>query len=450
VFQKEIKLQVPYSDALAQVVEDSQRAQGKAVQASTAEPKERIRLAILAPTASRREENYRGQGVGKAASSVAPVQTVKVAADQEAVRARPVVDLLRREMVKGHSREDVVKALRLAFSVDTLRQTRIHWEPFLREAGLYGVVYATQDSFEDCRTGADMLAKYNPGVRAIVAGKKCESCIYSKASRCLMFGKPLVKDAAEVLTPETVEAVLTEHKTAGRLPTWEKTAGMEPRDALKAIHEMVSKPQSPMTVAGRLDVLRAFHGTTVAPIPSGMARREIVKTAARFMNEGLYGKDLLAALKARFEPRDLVAARADLRHVLAEQGLQGIHYIDPAVYADYGRGCDEAARMHRSRLVPYVKTASKCASCVLQTRPGFCSKLNKPLVMEPPYINKRAQQREILSSGPSTENAPAALLNRVSMLHEYQMQHEMDVEVQAVSAASNVTVAFDATRKVKL
>jgi hypothetical protein len=83
--------------------------------------------------------------------------------------------------------------------------------------------------------------------------------------------------------------------------------------------------------------------------------------------------------------------------------------------------------------VPYVKQASKCFSCVHQSKPGFCSVINKPLVDEPPYADKKAQQREVLASGQSTRIDLASIMNSgASMIAEYQMQNGgMVVEVDA-------------------
>jgi hypothetical protein len=358
-------------------------------------------------------------------------------------------------MVKGLPPEELVKSMRLAYSQDELKSTRAHWEPVFKEAGLYGALYSTQDSFDDCRTGADFLAKHNPGIRAIVAGSKCGSCIYSKG-RCLMYGKKLLKDASELYTTDTVEAVLLEYKTAGRLQPWDtrtaSTWGSDPREALKAIYRAASHSNPLHAVAPtRMQVMKGFYGSTHAHGTNEVTRRDVVKQASRYMNEGLYGQELLSVLRSRFDPRDITAAKTELRTVLAEQGLQGIYYVDPAVYADYGRGCDEASRLHRSRLVPYAKMGSKCTGCVLQTKLGFCSKLNKPLVAEPPYLDKTAQQRAVLASGVATETSFEGLVNNgMSMLAEYQLQHSgMDVEVREASTSSPLDFEFN-NKKLRL
>ncbi len=370
-------------------------------------------------------------------------------------KAAPVVALLRREMLKGRSAPELIQALKLGFVVEELTATREHWEPLFREAGLYGTVYTTQSSFDECREGADFLSKHASPVRAIVAEAKCEGCIYNKIGRCLLYGKPLVKEASEVVTWQTAEAVLTEYKHAGRIASWAPGTdgyGKTPGEAIRAIHRDAAVKPGPAQAGVRtLDVVKAFHGGgPIAQTTSGLTRREIVKTARRYQNEGLYGNDMMLALKARFDVRDLVAAKEELRPVIAEQGLQGIFYVDPTVYDDYGRGCDEPARLFRAKGVEYVKTGSACSSCVLQTQAGFCSKINKPLVSEPPYIDKAAQQREVLASGPSTEVSYGSIMNNgLTMMAEYQLQNgEMQVDVNNVVKKADIDVSFDDNQKI--
>ena len=545
-FHKQVVVNVPYSEALAEKIESLMQSKGRDIQASAADPRTRIQEALLAPaiklaapaampkpvenvirllgatktpepvalpvnlTVSREEAKkvveaafqtqrisvqaaqhafrqiasassedglmqiraavgdvqvevkpvYRGageqplptvstpeaaaDGLDRVAKDVesAQVAATKLAAER---RAAPIIALLRREMLKGRGPKELVTALRLAFDVRDLADTKALWEPTFRENGLFGVVYASQESFGDCREGADFLARHNPGVRVMVAGTKCCGCIYSKIGRCLLYGKPLVASVSAAVTPEMVAVVQQEHVSAGRLASTFMTSGTSPAQALRNIHNAVEAHRTTsFQAASRANVQTAFHGNAIQATTSGITRREIVRTASRYINEGLYGKQLLEAMQARFAPRDLVAAKADLKPVLAEQGLQGIYYIDPSIYADYGHGCEEAMRLHRSRLVPEVKLGSKCISCILQTKAGYCSKLNKNLVKEPTYLNREAQQREILSSGLSTEVSYADLINNGhSMMQEFEMgQREARIDIDAPTHAPDVTIEF--------
>lgn len=459
-FSREVVTEVPYTEKLAELVERSQAARGRVLQASDGAPaKERIRAAFLAPRPER-SELYAGQGVSQRRPVQVPVGEAreqlirasdlvkgKRANDQGAIEAKPVLEFLHREMVKGLSHSEIATALRLAFDKSLLVRTNPHWAPLLKESGLYGVVYTKQASFSDCHEGADFLAKHNPSVRVVVAGAKCGSCIYNK-TRCLLYGKPLVRQAAEILTQETVDAVLLEHRAAGRLPDSRlKTAstwGANPAQSLKAIHETVRASAGlALGAPMRMGAMTGFYGNTPEYAPSGVARKEIVKHASRYLNEGLYGHELVAALKARFDPRDILASQQELRKVFAEQGLQGIYYVDPSVYDDYGKGCQEASRLHGSRGVPYLKYGSKCTTCVHQIKTGYCSQIKKPLVNEPPYTDKVAQQRAVLASGDSTSVSYADLVNNgASMVAEFEMQNEMVVDIKATEAPRDVRVMF--------
>jgi len=560
VFHKEIVVEVPYSDDLAARVEESQKARGKVVLASTgeADPRERIRLALLAPTVNygqtdatkpvvnptqfmkptlapetvtakvdltHAKEITRGivtaaladgsisvsdaqvafkriattadphdlktisalarglpapeRRVYEGAGQQAPLRPISnrtasehiIAAsnltkkrDEEnrksltAHKAKPIVALLRRELLKGRGEEELAHALKLSFKMNDLQETRDHWEPIFKEAGLYGTLYSTQDSFEECREGADFLAKHNASIKTIVAGTKCDGCVYNKIGRCLLYGKPLVKDASEMQTWDVAQAVLSEHKQAGRIAAWDPRSaewGATPREALKAMHREAGIKTGYAVANSRMDAaMAAFRGTTQMHSTGSQTKREIMRKTARYLNEGLYGRDLLAALRSEFDPRDLKAATPDLRGVIAEQGLQGIYFVDPTIYDDYGRGCDEAGRLFRAKGVPYVKVGEKCASCVHQSQPGMCSKINKPLVFEPPYIDKQAQQQEILASGDATAPVDFANLqnNGMTIMAEYQLQHgtSMDFELNPTVDTLAMDIQFSDVSGIKL
>ena len=546
MFHKEIKVEVPYTSALAEQVEQRQQAKGKQLVATAQEPRERIRLAMLAPDAvyqssvplpkpkeqvlrlmrpveavaelpkpvdlthpkqAAREAVdaalrggklavtdaqemfraiasatdfeqvqvlcktaeaglpvkravYTGAGQQPPMAFVAPAQAeaeiAKATVDSEkqrlaainmvaAEKARPVMALLRREMLKGRSEDEVRQAMVSAFQSTDLEASAPFWVPLAKMAGVYGVVYSTQDSFDDCHEGADFLAKHNPGVRAMVVGQKCQGCIYNKVGRCLIYGKPMVASVAEVVTTEVAASVLADHKAAGRIAPWDnRNWGSTPAESLRNIHAAAAVTGLPQRTQPRMEVVKGYYATAPQVSTSELTRREITKSARLWLNEGLYGSDLLQLLKSKFDKRDLVAAAGDLLPIIAEQGLQGVFYIDPAVYDDYGKGCDKAASLHRSRGVPYIKNGSKCGSCVLQTRPGVCSKLNKPLVDDPPYVDKAAQQREVLASGKSTETDYSSIVNNGhSMMAEYQIQQKgMDFELDPVVEVKPLDISF--------
>lgn len=177
--------------------------------------------------------------------------------------------------------------------------------------------------------------------------------------------------------------------------------------------------------SARMSIQHGFYGTQPQQHTGTLTKRSVLASAARFMNEGLYGVDLKAALQSKFDPRDILASGPELRSLVAtNQGLQGIYFIDPTVYEDYGMGCKEAQRLHRSRSsIKYATVGPKCGSCIHQTQPGVCSVLDKRLASEPPYENKVAQQRAILATGRSVENDYGSLVNNgLTMMQEFELK----------------------------
>lgn len=419
-FHKDLVVEVPYTPGLADSVELAEQASGKlAVKNASQIPRDRIRAAVLAvqaplPKAAPKPVEHTARQL----NVVQPNQQSMMDRMAAEKRAAPVVELIRREMLKGRREEDLQMALKLAFEVGDLAETKPIWFPVYREAGIYGVAYTTQDSFSDCREGADFLARHNPSVRAVVAGSKCSGCVYAKIGRCLLYGKPLVASSDLAVTPEVVQSVAQEHLAAGRLAS---VQGLSPSpvQALRALYKASGRPHR---VAVKANIQTAFTGNTQGHHASSVVTRDIVTATRRYMNEGLYGADLLRVLRSRFEVRDLKVASSEVRKVTAEQGLMGIYYVDPTVYVDYGKGCNEAERLHRTRMVTYAKVGNACASCIHQIRPGKCAKLDKQLVVEPPYENKAAQQREMLASGPATEiNYENLVNNGHSAMQEYEL-----------------------------
>lgn len=450
VFHKQLVPEIPYTEGLAEKVASQQGARGFTASAKGG-PRSRIQSAFLNKTGST-DPAFSGQvnkgAVIPASRLLRKAEDVKAQEEQlKEAKAKPIVAMVRRELLKGRGASEVSKALQLAFDPRDLKATTQYWGPLFKEAGLYGAVYSTQDSFDDCHTGADFLSKHASKVRAIVAGKKCGSCIYNKVSSCMLYGRKLVASTDDILTSDTVAAVLDEHKMAGKIASYlvGQTWGGTPREALKNIHKTATSgvPLDRIPQA-RLDVQRGYYGQSSTHQASDLAKREILKVARQYLNEGLYGSDLGRALTARFDPRDLAASAMELRTVLAEQGLQGVFYVDPTAYEDYGQGCKTAQRKHRSRAaVEYAKVGDKCGSCVHQTMPGYCSVLNKKLAREIPYVDKKAQQNAVLASGRSTEISLESLVNAgaQNIVQEFQLtggSGQIDLNQEAETLVTSI------------
>jgi hypothetical protein len=445
VFHKQIVQELPLTDEMASRVEAEQAARGVTVKAtSDALPVDRIRTAYLQTPVRTASQAFSGQ---TNSGALIPAERLlrKVAnvdqqqAEVDSHKSLPVVAMVRRELLKGRSASEIQHGLRLAFDPRDLKASAKYWVPLFKEAGLYGTIYSTQDSFDDCRTGADFLSKHSSSVRAIVAGDKCSNCIFAKVNSCMLYGRKLVAKAEDLYTDQVVSAVLDEHRMAGRISSTAANQkwGSTPKESLQTLHRVATTLEKTADENTRLSIQQAFHGDSAQQTTTELTRRAIIKQAKKYLNEGLYGQDLEKAMRSGFDPRDLTAAAADLKLVLAEQGLQGIYYIDPTAYDDYGKGCKEAQRLHRSRqAVKYAKVGSKCTTCVHQTQPGLCSVLNKKLAFEIPYENKVAQQQAVLASGNSTETNYGSLVNNgLTIMQEFELQaRSLSVDVTAANS----------------
>lgn len=399
VFQKKIVVDLPLTEEDAQEVEKRQASLGFAVRGE-GQPSERIKYAntVLVP---QKEAGYEGP------TNLIPVanllKTPRTLSEQRAAAEKTasqrVVSTLQKLLLSGLTGKDAVRQLQAAYSVEDLRATEAAWTPLAKQAGLYGHLFVTADSFEVCASGADFVRRKG-SVRAVVAGSKCASCFSNQNGLCATYGRTLVASEDELYTPNMVVAVKDE-LTARGCKTASNLGGLSPRDALRklyatAINTLISREA-------------AKTGSTQAVVfsepkkVSSLTVRNIVQATMEAMNDGLYGSALKAKLAESFEARDLKAATPKLATLLAEQGAMGHQYIDPRFYPDYGMGCFTAKKYKHSG-VRYAKVGGKCASCVHQTLPGTCSLLNKELVSEVPYpTTKLAFQQSVVQPQKAVE-----------------------------------------------
>jgi hypothetical protein len=147
---------------------------------------------------------------------------------------------------------------------------------------------------------------------------------------------------------------------------------------------------------------------------------EVKKYATARMNEGFYGKDLTDILAHTYSKTLLEKAATTLKPVLAEQGLMGIYYIDPSAYTS----CDEGAAALRGKGAKYLKQMKACAGCDCHVE-GLCGKYHKKVVEEVPYINKAAQQREILRRTSTESSVPTDIISYQSIMDQMGLQDEL-------------------------
>ncbi len=128
---------------------------------------------------------------------------------------------------------------------------------------------------------------------------------------------------------------------------------------------------------------------TLPPIDPEEVRRSI----SHMMNTGLSGRSLQAAILKRYSKDDLVRVPEVGRRAAKDDGVQGVFFIDPTAYRDYGKGCNDGAKAFRKQGAPHVLASAGCTGCILQTHPGWCSKYAKSLIRTvPTQVRQAAEQ----------------------------------------------------------
>jgi hypothetical protein len=175
---------------------------------------------------------------------------------------------------------------------------------------------------------------------------------------------------------------------------------------------------------GRQEVLRAQ-----------MDPEEVRRTISHMMNTGLSGKPLQAALLHRYSREDLQQVPEVGRRAAKDDGVQGVFFIDPTAYRDYGKGCNDGANTFRKRGAPHVLASAGCTGCMLQTAPGWCSKYAKSLIRQVPTQVRQAavaarRQLPVLQSAP-VENP----------VEKYELANELVIEPPKVrSQGPQITI----------
>ena len=160
-----------------------------------------------------------------------------------------------------------------------------------------------------------------------------------------------------------------------------------------------------------------------------MDPEEIRRTISHYMNTGLSGKRLQATILKRYSHDDLRQVPEVGRRLAADDGVQGVYFVDPTAYRDYGRGCSDGAKF-RKREVPYIFAGSSCTGCRNQTAPAWCNKYSKKIIRQvPEKIRQMAAERRRLPV--VIEQAPVT-----NPVEEWQLSSELPVDLDGSKSRS--------------
>lgn len=150
---------------------------------------------------------------------------------------------------------------------------------------------------------------------------------------------------------------------------------------------------------------------------------EIRTSIAKLMNTGLYGKALQMAILQRYSRDDLKKVPEIGRQLSASDGVQGIFFIDPAVYSDYGKGCLVGSKQFRKKGAPYLLVASSCTGCLHQTAPSWCNRYSKRMIRQIPD-SVRDQAVELRKASVNLPQAPIE-----NPVDKFELSSELPVDL---------------------
>lgn len=162
-------------------------------------------------------------------------------------------------------------------------------------------------------------------------------------------------------------------------------------------------------------VKRQYGGTKVSShygtrpgveSPASIDGKSVLSFVSQVMNSGVQGDKLRRVVLSRYSLEDLKRVPEAVRRMASEDGVQGVHFIDPTAYPDYGKGCMAGSKKFRKRGAPYILASSSCTGCTLQTAPGWCSRYSKCMIRKV-STEVRRQASEVRASRP-TPAAPVS------------------------------------------
>jgi len=288
------------------------------------------------------------------------------------------------------------------------------------EYGLLGHSYVDMDALGGCRQALSLIRKSGSVTPdyAVRRSASCEHCKCAEDGACAQisqtsfivdrrpqfdmrsFARSLLRGVSRgVITVEQARTAAQNSKSLAS-PAW---------TALTAKMNLFVPPKA--SAAPFSGIRMSAHNGTPAretdlvPVNPDEVRMSI----SHLMNTGLTGQALASAVLSRYSRRDLQGIPEVGRRLASEDGVQGVYFIDPTAYSDYGRGCEAGAKAFRKKegSAPFVLVASGCTGCMLQTAPGWCSKYSKTLIRQVPTQVRKASaeaKRQLPVVQPTVEN----------------------------------------------
>ncbi len=402
----------------------------------------KVHLKVIQSSADRYEDEALSVLSGEKKASEAKKDFSEFKLAQQGAEVRKV---LARELLRGLPIKETLNSLKVAFPVSVLQETKPYWKDLYAQAGLFGTVYVAESEFDSCVDTAKFLSRQSTLVSTVVAGDRCGSCVHNKVGFCKIYKKPLVETIDGAVTEKVAENVVEKYETLGFIPKGVVGFEENPVKTLKTAYNLLNKTSPKNEMVSSVQAYQAFTGgpaTQEVVVTKGRIN-SIVRYASQAINNGIFGKPLSNMLIQNFGEDSVRASLSELKPVLAKQGVEGVYYVDPTVYKDYGNGCDTLARFHKNTKVSTLKEGPKCNGCVFQVKKGSCSKVSKTLEGNPKLPENISEVKK--SAILATFSSPEVFMgNRGdTILEQYEVKtSSLDFELNPVAPAFDVELGL--------
>jgi hypothetical protein len=282
-------------------------------------------------------------------------------------------------------------------------------DPEVRKiASMYGILghtYIDMDAFGGCSKTLSLISKMDAAPDFVVRRSACcTECKDASDGSCAKIRSvtPIVEEA-KIEREHLVTALLrASDRGAISIEAARHAASKAPSksnwQALVSQANLLKPAQQQVSYGGAR--VTAHHGVTIPEwetisTPSVDAE-EIRKSISHMMNSGMSGKALRNSILSRYSRSDLVKVPKVGAELAKNDGIQGLYFVDPTAYPDYGRGCSAGAKHFRKIGAPNVMAGEACTGCSMQTAPGWCAKYSKNLIRQIPgdVITAAAEARK--------------------------------------------------------
>lgn len=351
-----------------------------------------------------------------------------IASDAEKMPS-PTYLLIARKMMAGN-----VDLMNIAASADPEIQK------LSKEYGILGHTYIDVDAMGGCKVALDFIShkKISPDyfLARAAAGNAPE---YTELSKIAPIINHRISIGKEAFMSACKRAFYERRLSSNQL---ESVISKLPQDAdWKKLTSQVNlfKPiASPKRIQVQSAPKAAIHygdpgrETTASSVDSEEVRIFIART----MNTGLYGKALQMAVLRKYSRDDLKKVPEVGKQLSSNDGIQGVFFIDPSVYGDYGKGCLVGSKHFRKRGAPYLLVSSACTGCMHQTAPSWCNRYSKRMIRQIPDA-VREQAVELRKASMNIQSSPIE-----NPVEKYELSSEMSIDLNG-SKSTGIDISIN-------